>query len=145
MDIIQLSRDDLHRVQPLWEELNALHGLRSTHFKAHFESFTFERRIAKLLDKAHLAVFAAQADTEIVGYCLTTADDECGELDSLYMQKAYRGIGLGTRLSDQALAWLHSLGCTDIRVAVAEGNEAAIPFYEKLGFQKRFTVLKLKE
>jgi len=144
MEITQINRRDLHRIQPLWEELNALHGRRSTHFTDHFESFTFDRRIAKLLDKEHLTVFAAQVDAEIAGYCIATAEHEYGELDSLFIDKAYRGTGLGTRLSRLALEWLQGLGCTDVRVAVAVGNETAIPFYEKLGFQKRFTILRLK-
>lgn len=143
MEIIQFGKSELPRIRSLWEELNTLHGRKSNHCKDHFKAFTFEQRIEKLLDREHLSVFAAQADIEIVGYCLTTADDEYGELDSLYIQKAHRGNGLGKKLSLQALQWLHSLGCTDIRVAVAEGNEAAIPFYAKLGFQKRFTVLRL--
>jgi ribosomal protein S18 acetylase RimI-like enzyme len=36
-------------------------------------------------------------------------------------------------------------GCSAILVTVADGNEAALPFYEKLGFRVRRTVLQLKK
>jgi len=145
MNIIEIDKNELQWIRSLWEELNALHGSRSTHSKDHFANFTFERRIEMLMDREHLVVFAVQSAIELVGYCIATANGGSGELDSLYVRKAYRGAGLGARLSNRALEWLNMMGCTEIRVAVAEGNEEAIPFYQRLGFQERFRVLQLKK
>ena len=47
-------------------------------------------------------------------------------------------------LTEAAMSWLSSLECSQVNVYVAEGNEEAIPFYEKFGFKKRFHVLQIK-
>ena len=47
-------------------------------------------------------------------------------------------------LTESAMSWLSDLDCSQISIYVAEGNEEAIPFYEKFGFKKRFHVLQIK-
>jgi len=137
MDIIEIDKHDLHLIRSLREELNALHDSRSTHSKDHFATFTFDQRIEMLMNREYLVVFAAQSNMELVGYCIATANGSSGELDSLYILDSYRGAGVGARLSNRSLEWLKRMDCTDIRMAVAEGNEKEIPFYEKLGFRER--------
>lgn len=145
--IITLDVEDIHRIAPLWEKLNAQHLAASAHFKEHFAGQTFEARCSKFRAMPESAVHIGAARNEngrFVGYCICSALDETGELDSIYIEPEYRGQGLGGRLASNGVDWLKSKGCRHIDVMVAEGNESVFPFYEKLGFCIRGTVLRLK-
>ena len=67
MEIIEIPKDRIDEIEPLWRELNA-HYERSKNFKGHFSSFTFTERTKKLLAMEKLAIFAARENTELVGY-----------------------------------------------------------------------------
>jgi len=142
MDIIELDRKRLQDVKGLWEELNSHHGRLSSNFKEHFDSFTFEDRIKKLTDSAHLSIFVATHDGSYIGYCIVTADKDKGEIDSIYIQPTYQGQGIGERLMQKALDWFNERECSELMIYVAEGNESVLEFYEKFGFRKRFVVLQ---
>jgi diamine N-acetyltransferase len=139
-----LTRDTIGGIRPLWEALNRLHMERSTDFKEHFRTNTFERRIAKFLalpdDRLYIAA-ASQSDT-IVGYVVATvAPDGAGEIDSIFIDNACRNRGVGKALMEQALAWLSARGCDAVSVGVAAGNEEAFGFYRGFGFSPRMTML----
>ena len=65
-----------------------------------------------------------------------------GEVESLFVEDAYRSEGIGTTLVIRGLAWMDHLGTVRKRVSVGEGNEAAWTFYRKFGFYPRMTVLE---
>lgn len=144
MEIVEIPKDRLDEIEPLWRELNSHHHERSTNFKVHFSSFTFAERSKKLLEMDKLVVFAAKENSKFVGYCIASSDDGAGEIDSLYVKPQFQGTSLGMLLTESAISWLSGLDCRQISVFVAEGNEDAIPFYEKFGFKKRFHVLQIK-
>ncbi len=145
MKITEIDKNNIHKIKDLWEELNAHHCEKSSHFKFHFESFSFEKRIEGLLDKEHLVIYAVEIKSSLVGYCIATVNGRNGEIDSLYIKKEYRGDGLGNKLTEKALAWIDKLGCNEVKVYIAEGNESSLPFYERFGFRERFRVLQIKK
>ena len=63
------------------------------------------------------------------------ADDTLGELYVLYLDPNRRGEGIGTLLLNAVTAQQKEWGATEQRVAVAKGNQKAIPFYEARGFR----------
>ncbi len=149
MDVVlkTLKVSELGRIEPLWNSLRLMHLALSSHFKEYFAQQTFERRCRKFrsLPEEHVHIAAAEDESgALVGYCICSVRDETGELDSIYVEPEYRGRGVGRNLAESGLAWLKQKGCRYIDVLVAEGNEAALPFYEKLGFCVRGTVLRLK-
>lgn len=144
MDIVEIPKDRICEIEHLWCELNSHHLENTENFKDHFSSFTFLERSKQLLSMEKLAVFAAKSNCELVGYCIASSNNGRGELDSLYIKPQFQIASLGSQLTDAAMSWLSSLGCSQISVAVAEGNEEAIPFYEKFGFKKRFHVLQIR-
>ncbi|MCP4552197.1 MAG: GNAT family N-acetyltransferase [Bacteroidetes bacterium] len=144
MEIVEIPKDRMDEIELLWRELNVHHHERSINFKGHFSSLTFAERSKKLLAQDKLTIFAAKENSELVGYCIASSSNGTGEIDSLYIRPQFQGASLGQLLTESAVSWLSGLNCGQINVYVAEGNEEAIPFYEKFGFKKRFNVLQIK-
>jgi ribosomal protein S18 acetylase RimI-like enzyme len=145
MKIIVVGKDEIDIIKPLWEGLNAHHLSKSTHFKKHFSEFTFEKRMEGLNKRDRLIAYVAQDNNENVGYCIATVDGLNGEVDSLFVEAAYRGRGVGEELMSLALKWLKEQKCETVRVSIAEGNESVHDFYRKFGFAERLNVMQLKQ
>jgi ribosomal protein S18 acetylase RimI-like enzyme len=146
IEFVEKGADSIDIIRPLWEGLNAHHLVRSPNFKQHYEQMTFEARKNDLLKKERLQIILAARDSNPIGYCVCTISGEGdGEIDSIYVEDAYRRSGVGEELMKRAIAWLDAGGAKKKIVAVAAGNEAAIPFYESFGFVPRMTVLQMTE
>ena len=61
--------------------------------------------------------------------------DRSGELMRFYIDQRYRGAGLGGRLFEKALAWLHE-NFDHVYLSVYAENFGAQRFYERYGFEK---------
>lgn len=144
MKIEKLEEADIQLIRPLWERLNQLHGDLSPNFKAHFRAFTFEDRVGEFEDRDGLAVFVARDGSRISGYCIASFLGDTGEIDSIYIDPDTRETGLGSRLIDTAEAWLNKKKLKRIRISVSSGNESVFGFYQKHGYQSRFTMLEKK-
>jgi diamine N-acetyltransferase len=142
MEIIEKDRRHLIDIKLLWEELNSYHSQYSKNFKEHFNSFTFEKRLSKLIDKKNISVFIASDSGTYVGYCIVTAHKNKGEIDSIYIKPNYRGKKVGSKLMQNAMEWLDKFNLNEIDIYIAEGNEQVFTFYEKFGFKNRFTVFQ---
>ena len=143
---LELGRESIDLIRPLWEGLNQHHLALSPNFRGHYEQMTFDVRKRDLLKKEQLRIILAGDGSRPVGYCVCTiSGDGDGEIDSIYVEDGYRRSGIGEELMRRALAWLDAGGAKRKIVAVAAGNEAAIPFYESFGFVPRMTVLQLAE
>ena len=142
--IVEISKNEIHLIQPLWNALNQHHWEQSAHFKSHFCSFSFSDRCRKLLAAEALHILAAQENNQLVGYCIASTHQDVGEIDSLYVLPEYRSQQLGEILTTKAMEWLTQQSCSELNVYVAEGNEQASSFYERFGFRHRFNVLQIK-
>jgi ribosomal protein S18 acetylase RimI-like enzyme len=143
---LQLGPESIDLIRPLWEGLNVHHLVRSPNFRGHYEQMTFDVRKKDLLKKERLRIILAIRDRNPIGYCICTISSEGdGEIDSIYVEDGYRRNGIGEELMTRAIAWLDAGGAKKKIVAVAAGNEAAIPFYESFGFMPRMTVLQMAE
>jgi len=60
----------------------------------------------------------------------------------VFVNPAFRGLGVGDALMRKALAWMDKQGAVDKIVEVGVGNEQAFGFYSRYGFYPRKTVLK---
>ncbi len=142
---LELGADYIDMIRPLWEGLNEHHLVRSPNFRQHYEQMTFDTRKRDLLKKQQLRIIVAAKEGHTIGYCVCTIHEETGEIDSIFVEEEYRRSGIGEELVHRALAWLEAGGAKKKIVAVAAGNEAAIPFYESFGFLPRMTVLQMSE
>lgn len=131
-------------IKPLWEKLNQLHLRMSIYFKDHYETFTFEKRMASFQDKDQndLKITVVLIADQIKGYCMSSISNNMGEIDSLYLEEDTRGAGIGKELVEAHLAWLHDNGCEKIRLTVSYGNDSVLEFYRKMGFYERMIGLE---
>jgi ribosomal protein S18 acetylase RimI-like enzyme len=87
----------------------------------------------------------AKRDGELVGYAVVSAepgnDDTfdvgsgVGEIITLVVGAAERDKGVGSLLIREIGAWAAGRGLAALRVAVMDGNERAVRFYDRAGFE----------
>jgi ribosomal protein S18 acetylase RimI-like enzyme len=132
-------------VRPLWEELNVLHAERSTFFSEDYKAFTFADRKKMLQEKAKKGKLRVSIWTGkeglICGYYIASIDGYEGEIDSIYVRKERRKLGIGAALMKDCLEWLKKNGSERIKVVVAYGNEDVFGFYKKFELFPRATTL----
>jgi diamine N-acetyltransferase len=142
----ELPASELGQLRGLWCALNEHHRTMTTGWKGHFTRFTFDERCGTLTAPGktlHVEAARRSSTRELIGYCISSAEaGSKGEIESLYVLPAARGAGVGKTLMRRSLDWLDALGIGDVAIGVAEGNEEALPFYEKLGFIPRMHILR---
>jgi len=82
--------------------------------------------------------FVIEIDEKVEGIALvyprySTWKGEVLHLEDLIVSKKCRGIGLGTRLLDQVVAYANDIGVKRVSWEVLDWNEPAIKFYESKG------------
>jgi len=83
--------------------------------------------------------FAAEYDGQIVGMAVCTPSRNPdypgdGEIQAIYILKAFQGLGIGRKLFDFCCEYLRGCGHTEMIVNCLDGNPSAA-FYEKMGGQ----------
>jgi diamine N-acetyltransferase len=144
-----VGEDGIGAVRPLWEKLRAHHSPLLVGFPGAMPPFNFEPRKQEILAKAgaiRIELVSTATDASDIAYCISTVSrDGCGEIDSMFVEEAFRGRGIGSELVRHALAWLESAGATSKVVTVAHANEEALPFYQRFGFEPRTILLQQSE
>ncbi len=142
------DESNLEQIRDLWEALNLHHAAHSPHFQGAFQAGTFSERKAKLRQKyknGKIRVDIAAAQNCPVGYLISAVlPDGTGEIESLYVDLAFRSRQIGVTLMQRALAWLDAQAVHTKTIAVAVGNETTYNFYAKFGFYPRLTLLQQK-
>jgi GNAT superfamily N-acetyltransferase len=135
----------LNCVEPLWEQLRALHIEKSTHFSEIFANTKFSARKEVFEDKAIrgklLVILAETEREECVGYCVCSLSNErtstgfgkVGEIDSMFVLANYRKHGIGRTLVKRAMAWFKENDAKNVIVLVGVGNEEVLDFYGSFG------------
>ena len=149
---ITTDHSGLDRIKALWEGLCKHHHERSKNFKERYATMTFESRkkdLYKKLGNGEMFIELAVDSTSerSVGYCLSiivSIPELEGEVESLYIDPAYRGKGIGDVFMKHAMEWLNSRNVKTKRIVVAAGNEEVYTFYAKYGFYPKFTTLEQK-
>lgn len=135
-------------VQPLWEQQRAYHAALPWHFAEDMRRAQFEQRKQEMLNKAApgkllVELVSAGADAKAIAYCISTVTAEgVGEIDSLFVEEAFRGGGIGSELIRRSLAWFDRDGATKRTVAVAHANKEALALYERFGFHARTVMMQ---
>ncbi|MFP4460660.1 MAG: GNAT family N-acetyltransferase [Thermotogota bacterium] len=137
-----LSNNTIDILKPLWEELRDYHQQHSVHFAERFKNFTFETRKEGLLKKDALHLLTAKEGVSHIGYCISSIDQNEGNIESLYLKPDFRKLDLGKLLITESMKWLEEQAVDSISVTVAAGNESVLDFYRRFGFE--LSTLKMK-
>ena len=138
----------LDRVKDIWGELNRYNCKRSKHFKEHYLQMTWQKRKEVLLKKVtggeiHVELAIDESSMRSIGYVISSINTEkTGEIESVYVENAFRRMGVGDTLMKNALKWMDDKGTISKQVEVSVGNEVAWKFYKRFGFLPRKTILK---
>jgi GNAT superfamily N-acetyltransferase len=147
--------DTIRRAGP--GDAETLSSLSAATFTAAFGHMYWPRDLEAFVSRAYgveacrrdladpaTAVWLAERDGVAVGYALAGRCDlphpdvtaACGELKRIYLTPAAQGGGLGSRLLDEAFAWLLRDGPRRLWIGVWSGNRGARRLYERMGFAK---------
>jgi ribosomal protein S18 acetylase RimI-like enzyme len=64
-----------------------------------------------------------------------------GSIDWLFVREDARRAGVGRSLVEAGLAWMRERGAARVELEVAIRNEAALAFWQALGFRAQMSVL----
>ena len=83
-------------------------------------------------------LIVAEADCQVVGFTAVGPGGheifaDLGEIKQLYVDQDYQGAGLGARLMRAAAKRLKARGYSGCGLAVVDGNDRAMAFYQRLG------------
>ncbi|AKB66258.1 GNAT family N-acetyltransferase [Methanosarcina mazei] len=141
------AQESLYLIESLWQGSRTHHKNKSKYFADTYANKRFQDRVNELTDDSKAAMrvnLVKDKDTgQYIGYCISTIDKEMiGEIDSLYVEKEYRKHGIGSQLMEKALEWLDKNKVKSKIVAVGDGNEKVIDFYNHYGFYIRKIILE---
>lgn len=135
----------LDHLAHLWLGLIEHHAQLDPRFAAFTRSRNWESRKSGLLNKAAggaLRTEIAYIAGEPAAYSIATIDGQnIGEIDSIFVNEAWRGNGIGRELVLRALKWLSDEGSVLQKIAVREGNDRALQLYKSCGFEPLMTIL----
>lgn len=101
-------------------------------------SGVWAERVAANAAGADSVMFVAESEGLWVGLAGGLFEPERGpgdpEVVSMWVDPAWRGLGLAGRLLDAVIEWARSRGAASVHLWVTEGNDPAIGLYERFGF-----------
>jgi ribosomal protein S18 acetylase RimI-like enzyme len=149
--ILELGAGEVDMVEGLWKELFGHHRELTGHtYPVRDPDTSWERRRAQYVEwlesgEGHLFLAPGEgAEQAPLGYaCLRVESsgptwnlgDKVGDLESLSVTAAARGLGVGSALAAHCRTRLAELGATWWTVTAITDNPRAIEFYEREGFR----------
>jgi GNAT superfamily N-acetyltransferase len=105
---------------------------------------------AGLLDRPDTVGYLATCDGAPVGYLVgrirppsSVRPVLVAELESMYVQPRFRGLGLGQGLVERFLGWARANRTTRAAVVAYAANQRAISFYRRVGFEPKSLSLEM--
>lgn len=107
--------------------------------------------LAERLKDPAAAVIVAEIDGNVVGSGSAVIRDgkdyyafkQYAFLGFMYVEQEYRGQGVNQLIIEKLIDWSHQKGLTEIRLQVYDDNVPAVKAYEKAGFKKILTEMRL--
>jgi [ribosomal protein S18]-alanine N-acetyltransferase len=98
-------------------------------------AFRFSRRAMRGFAEATGAVtVVAEAEGQLVGFCVAQLEDNLGYVVTLDVAPAWRRQGLARRLMEEVEARARAAGAMGMGLHVFTGNVGAMQFYEGIGY-----------
>ena len=133
---------DYDAVAALWTRINR--ELAPAGMEEMFERYiatTIDGELKQLLDvfseEKRNAFWVVEDAGEIVGcFGIESHGTEDTELRRMYLDKAYRRMGIAQRMIEQAQAEARARGFSKMILSTAEVQQSALKFYRKNGFRE---------
>ncbi|WP_417517054.1 GNAT family acetyltransferase [Minwuia sp.] len=103
-----------------------------------------EADIERAIANPSSTILLAVEDEQVTGSVVCGYDGHRGWVYYLATDPARRGSGTGRRLMREAENWLRDKGCPKIELMVRDTNEAALGFYDSLGYEHQPVVVRAK-
>ena len=105
-------------------------------FKKSFSPSNLEKTASEIenLPTSQKVLVAKNEDGEMVGFSWLMRGNDVNELGSIYIDPKVQGVGLGTKIYEEAKNFFDKN--KDVFLTVEEHNSKAIGFYKKLGFEE---------
>jgi ribosomal protein S18 acetylase RimI-like enzyme len=150
---------DIPRLRPLWVSVHHQHQAVMPGLAPFVDDDTTWAERASLyralLAKPDSVLVVAEIDNRTVGYGLAhvmaardtwladtwVTGQRVGEIESLAVEPALRGQGLGSRLFNRLIDELHEQGVEDHVIGVLPDNVDAIRLYQRHGYQPAWMYL----
>ncbi len=156
-----IREEDAYLVELLCNELMGYQKSKTRITPERFDSMSFQTRFLSSLEKADQNfIMVAKANDKVVGYVycnlsskevydsdfatffdMNSVEDQVGCLSQFFIREEYRGIGIGTRLFNEGMEWLNKLNVKDLFIFVSDGNDDALNFYKRKGFNESHKIL----
>lgn len=107
--------------------------------------------IAQLISREDSECLVAEIDGKIVGSGYARIEEakdyfthnEHSYLGFMYVLPEFRGRGINKMVMDKLIVWSKNRGITEFRLDVYTENEGAVRAYEKAGFSKLLTKMRM--
>jgi GNAT superfamily N-acetyltransferase len=108
--------------------------------------------VGKWIRSANGIVIIAESEGKAIGYSLGYIKKntpiyslkEIGYIGDLYVEKRFRGFGVGTMMKDSMLDWFRKRKMHYVSIAVHESNSAAHEVYASWGFSDYYREMRQK-
>jgi GNAT superfamily N-acetyltransferase len=150
LELLSGGAEMIGRIESMWRKLTSHAAQRSEHFSRYFDQRTFEQRREELQEKAangrlHIDIARDARTGQDLGYCVSSMDSKgSAEIESLFVDEASRGRGVGHALIERAIAWMEQNSAKSIVVFTVYGSEEVLPFYARYGFRPKMMLLERK-
>ena len=106
--------------------------------EAEFDDTEWLRRVERMNGAKGVGFLAMAGDAGcgIAGAFLDANDATRAQLVSMWTDPAHRQRGIGRLLVNEILRWAHLRGARTLLLMVTSNNDAAMRFYERLGFMR---------
>jgi len=149
--IRKANANDVESIIKMWKEFMKIHDaivmeknpLLKQHIRLKKDSReSFQKFIKKQIKSTDSLVSIAEIDGKPIGYALSFikrnipvfAMDKIGYISDMYIEKEYNGMGIGSKLKNEAVRWFKKKNIKNISLIVFHDNEHARKVYEKWGF-----------
>ena len=147
----EASADDLAAVAELWGQLDEFHRKLGLNFpEVENPEEAWIKSIERTLGRFSF-VWLAEKDGQPKAFLMgrykrlpeTLGGVFVGEISDLYVDESLRGQKVGKQLVDMAVAKFKELEVHSIEVQILAGNEGALDFWHKHGFEDELTQVRM--
>ena len=150
--MLKLAKEsDWEAVRRLSVQIHDLHAVwRPDIYFSCDEPYPRERFLEDIQNRM---VYVAESRGVIVGYVILAVLNKGGagthekkllRLESIVVDKAARGQGIGKKMMADVCDLANAFGCGELILGVHPENESALAFYEKCGFRIRTIQMERK-